>query len=107
MWKDRGAFDWGMHAATARGVRGGPFLGTPAGVGLPKRYEHLVGAKFTSVVEVKGWRQFHVVGLRKVDDGYDAELRASCAATVELRVPAKALFDGAAWIPGWLPLSKL
>lgn len=74
---------------------------------LPPRFTHLIGAKFTAVAEVQGWRQFHVVGLRKVHGGYDAELRASCDAAVELRLPAKALFDRAAWVPGWLPLSKL
>lgn len=76
-------------------------------VPLPPRYAHLVGAKFTSRAPVHGWRQFHVVGLRKVPGGYDAELRASCDADVELRLPAKALFDRAAWTPGWTPLAAL
>lgn len=74
---------------------------------LPPRFVHLIGAKFTSTAELQGWRQFHVVGLRKVDGGYDAEIRASCDALVELRVPAKSLFDRAVWTPGWLPLSQL
>lgn len=74
---------------------------------LPPRLTHLVGSKFTAVAEVKGWRQFHVVGLRKTDDGYDAELRASCDAAVEVRVPAKSLFDRTAWLPGWRPLAEL
>jgi len=76
-------------------------------VPLPSRYAHLIGGKFTSTQELQGWRQFHVVGLRKVADGYDAELRASCDATVEVRIPAKSLFDRSTWLPGWLPLSKL
>lgn len=76
-------------------------------VPFPKRYTHLIGAKFTSVAELRGWRQFHVVGLRKVSDGYDAELRASCDAAVEVRVPAKSLFDRDAWTPGWSTLAEL
>jgi tryptophan-rich hypothetical protein len=74
---------------------------------LPPRYTHLVGSKFTAAAPVQGWRQFHVVGLRRVEGGYDAELRASCDATVEFRLPAKDLFDRAAWTPGWKRLSEL
>lgn len=74
---------------------------------LPPRLAHLVGAKFTSREPVQGWRQFHVVGLRKAPGGYDVELRASCDAAVELRLPASAPFDRAAWTPGWTPLSEL
>lgn len=54
-----------------------------------------------------GWRQFHVVGVRKALGGYDVELRASCDAGVELRLPAEALFDRATWTPGWALLSEL
>lgn len=68
---------------------------------LPPRYVHLVGSKFTATAPVEGWRHFHVVALRKVAGGYDAELRASCARAVEVRVPAMQLFDRAAWSPGW------
>jgi len=74
---------------------------------LPPRYAHLVGSKFTAAAPIEGWRQFHVVGLRRVDTGYDAVLRASCDAAVELRLPAKALFDRAAWTPGWKLLREL
>ncbi|MBL8923022.1 MAG: TIGR02450 family Trp-rich protein [Myxococcaceae bacterium] len=74
---------------------------------LPPRLTHLVGSKFTATAELHGWRQFHVVGLRKAGAGYEAELRASCDATVEVRVPAKSLFDRSAWLPGWRPLSEL
>jgi tryptophan-rich hypothetical protein len=74
---------------------------------LPPRYVHLVGSKFTATAPVEGWRQFHVVGLRKVGGGYDAELRASCDAAVEIRIPAKALFNREVWSPGWKLLSGL
>jgi tryptophan-rich hypothetical protein len=74
---------------------------------LPPRYVHLVGSKFTSAAQIEGWRQFHVVSLRRVEGGYDAELRASCDASVELRVPAQALFDRQAWSPGWKLLTEL
>jgi tryptophan-rich hypothetical protein len=76
-------------------------------VPLPPRYTHLVGSKFTSVIEVRGWRQFHVIALRKTEDGYHADLRASCDSSIEIRVPAKSLFDRSSWIPGWLLLSDL
>jgi tryptophan-rich hypothetical protein len=74
---------------------------------LPPRYAHLVGSKFTATQPISGWSQFHVVGLRKVEGGYEAELRASCEASVELRVPAKVLFDREAWSRGWKLLSEL
>ena len=74
---------------------------------LPPRYAHLVGSKFTAAAPISGWCQFHVVGLRKVEGGYEAELRASCEPTVELRVPAKALFNREAWSQGWKRLSEL
>jgi tryptophan-rich hypothetical protein len=74
---------------------------------LPRRYAHLIGSKFTATAPIDGWSQFHVVGLRKVEGGYDAELRASCEANVELRVPAKSLFNPEAWSRGWKLLSEL
>lgn len=74
---------------------------------LPRLYAHLVGSKFTAATPIDGWCQFHVVGLRKVEGGYDAELRASCEATVELRIPAKALFNREVWSRGWKRLSEL
>lgn len=74
---------------------------------LPRLYAHLVGSKFTATAPISGWSQFHVVGLRKVEGGYEAELRASCEAAVALRVPAKVLFDPQAWSRGWKRLSEL
>ena len=82
-------------------------VGKKRRMSLPPRYAHLVGSKFTATAPISGWCQFHVVGLRKVEGGYDAELRASCKATVELRIPAKALFDETAWSRGWKRLSGL
>ena len=74
---------------------------------MARRYVHLVGSKFTSNRPIDGWRQFHVIGLRRVEGGYDAELQASCDATVRLRLRALDLFDQASWAPGWKQLSEL
>ncbi len=74
---------------------------------LPPRLAHLVGSKFTAAATIRGWRQFHVVGLVKVGRGYDAVLRASCDASVELTLPAAELFDETAWSFGWKRLAEL
>lgn len=74
---------------------------------LPPRYRRLVGSKFTSSQPQQGWRQFHVVGLRRRGPDYEAELQASCADDVRLTVAAQVLFDRAEWTPGWKSLAEL
>jgi tryptophan-rich hypothetical protein len=74
---------------------------------LSKRYQRLVGSKWTSAAEVEGWRHFHVVSLERGGGGYRAQLAASCDARVRAGVPAAELFDRARWTPGWTPLAQL
>ncbi|MBM4781259.1 MAG: TIGR02450 family Trp-rich protein [Archangiaceae bacterium] len=71
----------------------------------PAQLERLKGSKFTSQRVREGWTHFHVVGLRRVGDGWAVELAASCDSARRLIVPAKELKDRTEWAPGWTPLS--
>lgn len=72
---------------------------------LPPKLARLVGSKFTSQTIRQGWTHFHVVALQRLEDGWHAELAASCDAGRRVRVPTKELFDRQQWAPGWTPLS--
>jgi len=74
---------------------------------LPKRYQKLVGSRWTSAVEVLGWRHFEVLALERRDGGYQARLAATCDAGARTYVSVSTLMDRAQWTPGWLPLSQL
>ena len=72
----------------------------------PAQIERLKGSKFTSQRLREGWTHFHVVGIRRGDDGWAVELAASCDGARRLIVPAKELKDRAEWAPGWTPLTE-
>jgi tryptophan-rich hypothetical protein len=73
---------------------------------LPPRFARLVGSKFTSQVPREGWTHFHVVGVQRLEQGWQAELAASCDAGRRVRVSTGELFDRDHWRPGWTPLSE-
>lgn len=73
---------------------------------MPPRIARLVGSKFTSRQPVQGWTHFHVVGVRRVDERWHAELAASCDVGRRVVIPTSALFERDGWEPGWTPLSQ-
>lgn len=72
----------------------------------PPQIDRLKGSKFTSQRQREGWSHFHVVGVRRGDDGWLVELAASCDGARRLIVPAKELKDRGEWAPGWTPLHE-
>lgn len=61
----------------------------------------VVGGKWTSQVEVEGWRHFVVVSVRTSGQ---VELAASCAPKRRVFVEREALARRVGWSPGWLGL---
>lgn len=90
----------GLHATAG-------LSGHLTGMALPRRYAHLVGSKFTAAARIQGWRQFHVLTLKKGADGYEAELQATCDRAVRVWAQARDLFDRAKWTAGWKLLREL
>lgn len=75
---------------------------------LPRKYQRLVGSKWTSAEPFHGWRHFEVTEVRRAPEGPLAQLVASCASdTVRPVVDAASLFDRGQWTPGWTPLTTL
>ncbi len=74
---------------------------------IPKRYAHLVGAKFTHATRFLGWRHFHVGSLRRNGKGWDAEVISSVESVTRSWVNAASLFDAREWSPGWTLLKDL
>ncbi|MER2564659.1 MAG: TIGR02450 family Trp-rich protein [Myxococcaceae bacterium] len=72
----------------------------------PPQIERLMGAKLTSQRPREGWTHFHVVGVRRGDEGWAIELAASCDGARRLIVPALELKDRGEWVPGWTPLTS-
>ena len=74
---------------------------------MPPRVRRLAGSSWTSDRPVEGWRHFHVVGLRRTEAGWVADLAASCEAARRVAVPARTLLAGEGWRAGWTPLAEL
>jgi tryptophan-rich hypothetical protein len=74
---------------------------------LPPAYARLVGSKWTSTAPLLGWRQFHVVALRRAPSGWEAELAASVEPTRRVWVTVAALRGRIDFTPGWLTLAAL
>ncbi len=73
---------------------------------IPPQVARLQGSKFTSLQVRQGWTHFHVVSVIRGDDGWLAELAASCDPARRLTVTTRELKDRAQWSPGWTPLSS-
>jgi tryptophan-rich hypothetical protein len=74
---------------------------------MPPRVARLARSAWTSAAPMLGWRHFHVVGLRRGEDGWLAELAASCDDARRVTVPARALLGQDGWRAGWTPLAEL
>ena len=74
---------------------------------LPKRYARLVGSKWTSAAPLLGWRQFHVISLRRGGKRFEAELAASVDPSERVWVDTSALTDPTCWRTGWATLGEL
>jgi tryptophan-rich hypothetical protein len=74
---------------------------------MPPRVSRLLKTAWTSEALLLGWRHFHVVGLRRGERGWEAELAASCEPTCRVTVPARALLDQHGWRAGWTPKAEL
>ena len=72
----------------------------------PPRIARLTGTSWTSVAEREGWRHFHVIGVAKGDDGWVAELAASCDAHRRIVVGARELLEQDGWVAGWAQLRR-
>jgi tryptophan-rich hypothetical protein len=74
---------------------------------LPRAYARLVGSKWTSTAPLLGWRQFHVVALRRAASGWEAEIAASVEPSRRVWVTVTALRARSAFRPGWSTLAAL
>ena len=74
---------------------------------LPRAYARIVGSKWTSTAPLLGWRQFHVVALRRAPAGWEAELAASVEPARRVWVFLPELRNRERFSPGWSTLAAL
>ena len=71
---------------------------------MAPRLRIAVGSKWTSDVEVEGWRHFEVISLRAEGSARLVELAPSCDRRLRVTIAAELLANRRGWAPGWLRL---
>lgn len=74
---------------------------------LARQYARLVGSTWTSKTPVLGWRQFHVVSLRRAGSSWEVELAASVEPARRTWIAVADLWSRDRFTPGWSTLATL